>query len=119
MPYVLVVDDEESIRKLLMRWLSGWGYESKDARSADDALQLMSAEPAPVVLCDMMMPVRDGIWLAAQVRTRWPQTAVIMASSAQDMETVVRMRKQGVVDYVNKPFGREMLRQALQRASES
>jgi DNA-binding NtrC family response regulator len=118
MSYVLVVDDEESIRKLLMRWLSGWGYESKEAGSADDALQVMSAEPAEVVLCDVMMPVHDGIWLAEQVRTRWPQTAVIMASSAQDMETVVRMRKQGVVDYVTKPFGREMLRQALQRASE-
>jgi DNA-binding NtrC family response regulator len=118
MSYVLVVDDEESIRKLLMRWLSGWGYQSKEAGSADDALQLMSAEPALVVLCDVMMPVHDGIWLAEQVRTRWPQTAVIMASSAQDMETVMRMRKQGAVDYVTKPFGREMLRQALQRASE-
>jgi two-component system response regulator YesN len=74
--------------------------------------------PAWVVLCDVMMPVHDGIWLAEQVRTRWPQTAVIMASSAQDMETVTRMRKQGAVDYVTKPFGRDMLRQALQRASE-
>jgi response regulator of citrate/malate metabolism len=65
-----------------------------------------------------MMPVHDGIWLAEQVRERWPQTAVIMASSAQDMETVMRMRKQGAVDYVTKPFGREMLRQALLRASD-
>jgi DNA-binding NtrC family response regulator len=118
MSYVLVVDDEESIRKLLMRWLSGWGYQSKEAGNAEDALQLMTAEPAAVVLCDVMMPVHDGLWLAEQVRTRWPQTAVIMASSAQDMETVMRMRKQGAVDYVTKPFGREMLRQALQRASE-
>ena len=60
----------------------------------------------------------QAVALAEQVRTRWPQTAVIMASSAQDMETVMRMRKQGAVDYVTKPFGREMLRQALQRASE-
>ena len=62
--------------------------------------------------------MHDGIWLAEQVRARWPQTAVIMASSAQDMETVMRMRKKGAVDYVTKPFGREMLRQALLRASE-
>jgi DNA-binding NtrC family response regulator len=118
MPYVLVVDDEESIRKLLTRWLEGWGYESKQAGNAEDALALMSAEPAAIILCDVMMPVHDGIWLAEQVRTRWPQTAVVMASSAQDMETVMRMRKQGAVDYVTKPFGREMLRQALLRASE-
>ena len=118
MPYVLVVDDEESIRKLLTRWLAGWGYQSKEAGNANEAIERMTAEPAAIILCDVMMPVHDGIWLAEQVRARWPQTAVIMASSAQDMETVMRMRKQGAVDYVTKPFGREMLRQALQRASE-
>src|SRR5215210_1915176 len=89
MAYVLVVDDEDSIRRLLMRWLSGWGYESKEAGDAEAALQLMTEEPASIVLCDVMMPVHDGIWLAEQVRTRWPQTAVIMASSAQNMETVM------------------------------
>ena len=118
MAYVLVVDDEEAIRKLLTRWLTGWGYHSKEAATATDAIDLMTAEPATIVLCDVMMPVHDGVWLAEQVRTRWPQTAVIMASSAQDMETVMRMRKQGVVDYVTKPFGREMLRQALLRAEK-
>jgi CheY-like chemotaxis protein len=118
MAYVLVVDDEEAIRKLLTRWLSGWGYEAKEAANAEDAIEIMTAKPADIILCDVMMPVHDGIWLAEQVRGRWPQTAVIMASGAQDMETVMRMRKQGAVDYVTKPFGREMLRQALQRASE-
>ncbi len=118
MAYVLVVDDEQAIRRLLTRWLSGWGYEAKEAGNADDAIEIMTAAPADIMLCDVMMPVHDGIWLAEQVRSRWPQTAVIMASSAQDMETVMRMRKQGAVDYVTKPFGREMLRQALQRASE-
>jgi CheY-like chemotaxis protein len=118
MAYVLVVDDEGSIRKLLVRWLVGWGYEAKEAANATEALEHMSAEPAAIILCDVMMPVHDGVWLAEQVRNRWPQTAVIMASSAQDMETVMRMRKQGAVDYVTKPFGREMLRQALERANQ-
>ena len=118
MSYVLVVDDEGSIRTLLTRWLTGWGYESKQAANADEAIAHMSTEPAAIMLCDVRMPVHDGVWLTEQVRNRWPQTAVIMASSAQDMETVMRMRKQGAVDYVTKPFGREILRQALQRASD-
>ena len=118
MPYVLVVDDEGSIRTLLTRWLAGWGYEAKEAANAEEALERMAAEPAAIILCDVMMPVNDGIWLAEQVRDRWPEAVVIMASSAQDMETVMRMRKLGAVDYVTKPFGREMLRQALLRASE-
>jgi CheY-like chemotaxis protein len=118
MPSVLVVDDEEQIRRLLTRWLAGWGYDAKEAANADDAIVMMTSQPADIILCDVNMPVHDGIWLAEQVRGRWPQTAVIMASSAQDMDTVMRMRKQGAVDYITKPFGREMLRQALQRASE-
>ena len=118
MPSVLVVDDEEPIRRLLTRWLAGWGYDAKEAANADDAIVMMASQPAEIILCDVNMPVHDGIWLAEQVRGRWPQTAVIMASSAQDMDTVMRMRKQGAVDYITKPFGREMLRQALQRASE-
>jgi len=118
MAYVLIVDDEEPIRRLLSRWLSGWGYAAKEAASATEAIAHMEVEPAAIMLCDVMMPIHDGIWLAEQIRTRWPQTAVIMASGAQDLETVMRMRKQGAVDYVTKPFGREMLRQALQRASD-
>jgi DNA-binding NtrC family response regulator len=116
MPSVLVVDDEEGIRRLLTRWLADWGYDAKEASNAEDAIVMMTAQPAEIILCDVNMPVHDGVWLAEQVRGRWPQTAVIMASGAQDMETVMRMRKQGAVDYVTKPFGREMLRQALQRA---
>jgi CheY-like chemotaxis protein len=118
MAYVLIVDDEEAIRQLLSRWLAGWGYQSKQAGSANEAIEMMTAEPAGIILCDVMMPVHDGIWLAEQIRTRWPETAVVMASGAQDMETVMRMRKQGAVDYVTKPFGREMLRQALLRAGD-
>jgi DNA-binding NtrC family response regulator len=118
MAYVLVVDDEEAIRRLLTRWLEGWGYEARQAANADEALEIMTEQAAGIMLCDVMMPVHDGIWLAEQVRNRWPQTAVIMASGAQDLETVMRMRKQGAVDYVTKPFGREMLRQALQRAGQ-
>ncbi len=117
MAYVLVVDDEEAIRRLLVRWLAAWGYEVKQAANAEDAIEIMAAAPADILLCDVMMPVHDGIWLVEQVHGRWPQTAVIMASSAQDMETVMRTRKQGAVDYITKPFGREMLRQALQRAT--
>jgi len=115
---VIVVDDEDAVRRLLGRWLSSWGYETREAGSANDALEQMTAKPAPIVLCDVMMPVHDGVWLAEQIRRRWPETAIIMASGAQDMDTVQRMRRQGAVDYVTKPFGREMLLQALRRATE-
>jgi response regulator of citrate/malate metabolism len=64
-----------------------------------------------------MMPGNDGVWLVEQIRSRWPDTTVIMATAVQDTDLVRRMRVHGAVDYVSKPFGREMVRQALVRAA--
>lgn len=117
MTQVLIVDDEEHIRRLLSRWVESFGYKARIAASAADALEELAAAPAAIVLCDVMMPVRDGLWLTEQIRERWPETAVIMASGAQDMQTVLATKRKGAVDFVPKPFGREMLRQALERTS--
>lgn len=118
MSYVLIVDDEISIRKFLTRWLESWGYTVKTASGAGEALALMGEEPASIMLCDVMMPGRDGLSLLKEVRQRWPETAVIMASAVQDLQTIMRSRQDGAVDYVTKPFGREPLLQALRRAAE-
>ena len=79
MPSVLVVDDEEGIRRLLTRWLADWGYEAKEAANAEDAVAMMTAEPSEIILCDVYMPVHDGVWLAEQVhaaghkrQSSWP-----------------------------------------------
>jgi DNA-binding NtrC family response regulator len=116
MTYVLVVDDEAPICRLLSRWLQGWGYTTKEAGTAAEALEVMMAEPASIMLCDIRMPGHDGMWLLERVRARWPKTAVIMATGVDDMQTVAKSQRQGVVDYVTKPFGRELLLQALRRA---
>lgn len=118
MSYVLIVDDEISIRKFLTRWLESWGYAVKAAAGADEALAVMREEPASIMLCDVMMPGRDGLSLLEEVRRRWPETMVIMATAVQDLQTVMRSRQDGAVDYVTKPFGRELLLQALGRAVE-
>jgi CheY-like chemotaxis protein len=111
-----VVDDEPPVRHLLTRWLEGWGYSVKEAGSATEALELMILDPASIVLCDIRMPVHDGLWLLERLRGQWPATAVIMATGLDDLQTVTRAHHLGAVDYVVKPFGREMLLQALQRA---
>ena len=116
MSRVLIVDDEEPIRRLLDRWLTAWGYDTRTAVGAVDALEQMAAAPPEIVLCDVMMPEHDGLWLTDRIRERWPEVAVIMASGAQDMETVTSTRKKGAVGFVPKPFDRELLRQALLRA---
>lgn len=117
MAYVLVVDDEPAVRRLLTHWLEGWGCQVRQAGTATEALELMEAEAASVMLCDVNMPGHDGLWLVEQVRPRWPKTVVVMASGIDDFQTVTRSRQDGAVDYLTKPFGRELVRQALWRAN--
>lgn len=114
---VLVVDDEPPVRQLLRRWLQAWGYAVTEAGNAAEALEVMLAGPASIMLCDIRMPGNDGLWLAERVREKWPHTAIIMATGVDDMPTVVKSRQAGAVDYVLKPFGRELLRQAFDRAN--
>ncbi|HVL66088.1 MAG TPA: HD domain-containing phosphohydrolase [Vicinamibacterales bacterium] len=115
---ILVVDDEDSVRELLIRWLEASGYVVVAARSAEEALARLEVNPAAVVLCDIRMPGHDGLWLAARVRQRFPETAVIMATGVQDVEASIESMRQGVVDYLTKPFGRDRLRDAVARGVE-
>ena len=117
--YVLVVDDEEPIRSFLRRRLEGWGYTVRGAGSATAALELMVADPATIAIIDIGMPGHDGLWLAEQIRQRWSKTAIIMATGADDMRSIEESRQLGAVDYLLKPFDRELLRQALVRASNA
>ena len=116
MAKILVVDDEASVREILLRRLTQWGHEVVAAHGPEAALSEMEKAPADIVFSDVIMPVHDGLWLAKEIRERWPQTVIVAVSGAQDMQTVVKMRQQGAIDYVTKPIGREMLHQALERA---
>lgn len=114
---VLVVDDEIGIRMLLTRMLKGWGFGVWHVASADEALQIMAAEPADILLSDVSMPEHDGLWLAEQVHARWPRTAIVMSTAHQDPHTVQTSRKVGAVAYVTKPFVPYVVQDALDRVS--
>jgi len=117
-PSVLVVDDEPGIREILVRWLAGVGYDVQTAASADEALRRVHDRPPAVALCDIRMPGRDGLWLAQHIRRDAPETAVIMATGVQDVNSAVTSLRQGVIDYLTKPFGRDRLRESVLRGIE-
>ena len=112
---VLIVDDELPIRILLTRILKGWGYGVRHVGSAVEALNMMAAEPADVLMCDVTMPEYDGLWLAKQVHTQWPRTLIIMVTGHNDAYTVQTSRRLGAVAYLTKPFSQYMLREVLNR----
>jgi putative nucleotidyltransferase with HDIG domain len=115
---VLVVDDEPKVREVVARWLASGGYDVRTAANADEGLRCVHDHAPAVALCDIRMPGHDGLWLAQQIRTRSPETAVIMATGVQDVRSAVSSLRQGVIDYLTKPFGPDRLRDSVQRGLE-
>jgi DNA-binding NtrC family response regulator len=126
---VLIVDDEPKIRELLARWLSESKYRISEAPDAETALDVMAAEPADAVLCDIEMPGKGGLWLVPQLRAKFPTTAVILATGLDTVPPVVSLQH-GVVQYLVKPFKRDRVlttvadalqwhKKAAQRAPEA
>lgn len=114
MDAVLVVEDEQPMRALLERWLKTSGYFPKVASSADEALNVASARPPAVAICDLVMPGHDGAWLARQLRARYPDTALIVATGAPNPRELGELPG-GIVEYLFKPFSRQRLNVAVQR----
>jgi putative two-component system response regulator len=110
---VLVIDDDESLRDVVRRWVDASGFRAREADSAEEALFAMEREAADIAVCDITMGGRDGVWLASHIRRLYPHTAIIMATGQADIDMVVASLRNDVVDYLLKPFGRERLAEAL------
>ena len=111
---VLVVDDDEGVRRVLSRWAADMGYAVQSAADADSALDVMRQRQVDVALVDVRMPGHDGIWLLDQVRRLFPETATVLATGLMEMDPMVTLRP-GVVGYIVKPFNREDLAQVIKR----
>jgi DNA-binding NtrC family response regulator len=115
---VLIVDDEPAVRALLTRILEDAGYEVATAASAAQAIEALAQEPPAAVLCDVHMPGgAGGLWLAEQIRTTAPTTAVVLVTGDRAIPPTESLRK-GVVAYVVKPFKRDALLEVVHGAVE-
>jgi putative nucleotidyltransferase with HDIG domain len=102
---VLIVDDDDGIRRVLRRILEHRGYEVLDASGAEAALQAVVDHPdIDVVISDIHMPGVDGIWLLGELRRRFPDIGVLMLTGDADLETAVQCLKIGALDYLSKPM---------------
>jgi adenylate cyclase len=109
---ILVVDDDSLNRKLLVRLVEQEGHGARTAENGREALELIRADPADVVLLDIVMPELDGISVLEQLKsdpglTRIP---VIMISAVDELESVMRCIEIGAEDYLPKPFDAVLLR---------
>ena len=104
---VLVVDDEETVRKLLQRILEGAGYQVATAANGKEALYKVSLGETDLVLLDIKMPEMSGIEVLSKLTTESPDICAIMVTSVVETETAVEAMKLGAYDYILKPFDRD------------
>jgi two-component system response regulator AtoC len=115
---ILVVDDEESVRRMITALLHKEGYTVSGAAGGEEALGRLAEEPFDLVISDVRMPGIDGLELLARARALHPETTVIMMSAFGTIDLAVEAMKQGAYDYISKPFKPDELLLTLRKAQE-
>ncbi len=110
---ILLVDDEEAIRCILNKGLSVRGYNCDEAEDGEEALEKLENNRAALVIMDINMPGRLGSEILPEITTRYPETAVIMASGVTDNQVIAKCIKDGAQDYISKPFKFEQILQSV------
>jgi len=116
---LLIVDDEQSIRKLCSTVGEALGFTCLEAGSGETALALLEEQPAHMILTDMVMPNMSGLEFLERVKKLFPRTEVAVMTGHGSVETAVQAMKLGAYDYISKPFSPlEELRLFLRRMAE-
>lgn len=115
---LLLVDDEEGIRKVLGISLMDAGYDVVTAESGEEAFDIFKNTEPPIVLTDIKMPGMDGISLLRKIKQENPETEVIMITGHGDMKLAIESLKYEATDFITKPVNDEILEFALKRAKE-
>lgn len=114
-PSVLIVDDEKHTREGLQQALSDT-YDVTVAANADEAFNLMDAQPFDVILTDLRMPGKSGLKVIDKALALPNRPAVLMMTAYGNIETAVEAMKRGAVDFLTKPVNIERLEVLMQRA---
>ena len=113
---VLVVEDEDKLRRVIELQLESAGFDVDQAGTAEDALRL--ADRADLVLTDLRLPGMDGLQLLAQLRRQNSLTPVIVMTAFGSVEGAVEAMKTGAADFLLKPFSLDHLTTVIHKALE-
>jgi putative two-component system response regulator len=108
---ILIVDDEPSICTVICDYLRLQGYQCASANAVDSALQILQTfNGIDCILSDIKMPGKTGIDLLREVKTYWPETAIILFTGNAEIQTAVTSMQEGAYDFILKPI---QLRQVI------
>jgi putative nucleotidyltransferase with HDIG domain len=112
---VLIVDDEATIRDLLARWVQSLNLQPFTASTAEEAVAALSAQHCGLAIIDIMMPGKNGLWLADELRRSYPDVAVVLSTGNA---ALVDNAPPPIADLLIKPYKRERFVLAVDRGRE-
>ena len=115
---ILIVDDEDGIRRLCHHALEGAGFLCETASSGQDALARVDQEEFDLVLLGVKMSGLSGLEVSPKLNATHPNTCVVMVTAIIDVQTAVQAIQLGAYDYITKPFHLGDLASTVERALE-
>lgn len=115
MAKILVVDDEEKMRRLLCIMLQRRGHDTDEASDGREALELLRARSYDIVISDIRMPHMDGMKLLKILKKMQLSVPVVFITAFATVDSAVEAMKQGAVDYITKPFDEARIHLAVER----
>lgn len=116
---ILLVDDDVLILELLQRHLQSWNYHTFKAVSVREAVTILRDTPIDLLITDLKMPEVDGFELIKFVSEHYPDMPKLVVTGYPSIQDSLAVIKSGVVDYLTKPFTRDELKAALDKALAS
>ena len=114
----LIVDDEQTIRRLCITVGQGLNFVCTEAETAEAALASLENAPPDIVVTDLKLPSLSGTELLRKIKELLPRAEVAIMTGHGSIESAVEAMREGAYDYIEKPFRVERLRQLLQRMAE-
>jgi two-component system NtrC family response regulator len=115
---ILVVEDDDSLRRVTQAQLERCGYDTVISADAAAALAVLEKQPVDVVLADLNLPGMSGLELLTRIRSEYPETSVVILTAYGTIETAVAAIKAGAYDYITKPVHPDELRALVTRVME-
>jgi DNA-binding NtrC family response regulator len=112
---LLIVDDERAIREACREVAHSLGFNTFTADSAEHAYRVLETQGIDAVLLDLRLPGAGGLEALNQIKSRWPDAAVVVVTGYGTVQSAVQAMKNGAYDYVTKPFSLDELRLLLDR----
>lgn len=113
---ILIIDDDEIIRKFLMDFFDDLGYEVITAECGEDALTKFTPQTFDLVVSDLIMPDLSGIEVLKELKAKDEKVLFFLVTGYPTLETAVEAMKSGAYDYIVKPFNLEDLKMKVERA---